>query len=35
MIPGTTPTFILTLKNADGYLALRRLVLADRQLQYM
>jgi len=20
MIPGTTPTFILTLKNADGYL---------------
>ena len=21
MIPGTTPTFILTLKDADGYLA--------------
>ena len=21
MIPATTPTFILTLKNADGYLA--------------
>ena len=33
MIPGTTPTFILTLKNADGYLAQTKSLRADLRQQ--
>lgn len=33
MIPGTTPTFILTLKNADGYLAQTKSLRVDLRQQ--
>ena len=33
MIPGTTPTFILTLKNADGYLARTKSLRVDIRQQ--